>query len=302
MSEEDCEEGDCDERERTDRELGSMEREIEEMEAEVKELRDQYDTAKRLLEYFIALLGTDEELRNWGAQTVEPDPFGEDFDYYEASRELVTQIITNGDRVAARKLVNAATFYGWGVEFCLKCSEFSGGKSEGIDELKRIAESRLQWPCVVSRHRRFNVNSGSVAEYLEKLNLGGRKNLNTEKIDSRSARKAFAINCIFGLVENSLGERLVRAGLERDEWLSSEHGKAVKIEIAKLLDSLFQNDDWMTNPLLSPMVEAATKKASTHLRYRDGLEPGAPVEPTVQAIKSALIKDACSLIHGMLRD
>ena len=251
---------------------------------------------KRKLDEAEAMLDAIQELEAlWGDGDSLP-PQGPD---YERDAEILLTMASEGDRGAAEQLVEAAQSYAIALQVLFGPWVWRDSSHPGPAILKQIAERRLDWPCLVSRHRSGTLTPENLRSYLDRLNLGHKNNLHSDKIDSRTMPFRPAVAVIYNSIKNRGKTELLRAGLPRDKWLSSEYGKAVKKEVMDLLE-VYPLEKWRSNLVLAPLIQEATKTASHRLRYRNGLEPGASVEPTDRAVKTALIKEVCSLIHGML--
>lgn len=228
---------------------------------------------------------------------------GQPCDYENSARTLLLRAL-NGDNSAARSLVHAAEAYTEAIHELFDAVEVITDEKwvhPNRNVLREIAADQVRWPCMVSRHRRFAGNPEDIREYLEKLNLGGSEPLHFDACDSRSQAKWLCITFVLAGIKERGFVVPVCGGLSRDAWLASENGKAVRREVSEVLERPFQQEDWKTC-FLRPLVESAMKTTANQIRKRNGLDPGEPVSASDRAIKTAIIKDVCSLIHGMLKD
>jgi hypothetical protein len=227
-------------------------------------------------------------------QQIEPLDVREPWDYKGDAEKLLNSA-REGNENAARLLVYAGEVFAGAVEELFRESE------EGRALIREIASESLTWPCIASRHQAFRGGPDRLKSYLEELELGSSENFNFAKQDPRTESRQGAARYLRRIAENhAVGKhirsglsvqesiersRFVRDGLERDPWRKSAHGKAAKAAIEEALDWLYKSDSWLEDELLAPIVEKA----------KEGRK-------SVRSIRTAFVREALNVIHGMLWD
>jgi hypothetical protein len=224
----------------------------------------------------------------------------EPYNFAEEAEELVYRA-RGGDEEAARLLVFA------GQIFASSLSDLLYGPGQGAELIKRLAAESLTWPCIASNYRRMQGHPEALAKYLNEVGLGTGRNLNSEKQDKRTLGRLEGAFFFFRAIEDRGKIDLKRDGInDRDEWMKSDYGKAVKEEIAAILDEYFRcfsKDFWRGCDVLKALAECAYAAAESEVNSAGRSAPRLTMNrivPDIEIARTALVKEIARLIHSML--